>query len=469
MASILPVDHSSSASNPMQPVVDTLNDTFSKGVTRSLEWRKTQLLALEKMVRENQDVIKQALKDDLNKCDAEAWAAEIGFLLTDIKHTVKHLKKWAGRRRVSTPLVAIPGNSYQLPEPLGTVLIIGAWNYPFQLVLAPYVAALAAGNCALLKPSELSPATSKVIAELIPRYMDPSAVAVIEGGKEETTQLLACRWDHIFYTGGEVVGKIVMRAASEHLTPVTLELGGKSPCVVDKNTDLTVTARRIVWGKWMNAGQTCIAPDYILVEEDFVATLVDALKREIETQYSGQPLSSDDYGKIVNARHLSRLSHYLEGLEVAFGGQIDEQATKMSPTLVVNPPEHCTLMQEEIFGPILPIVPVSDMNAAIAFINARPKPLALYLFTHDSQLEQQVLAQTSAGNVCVNDTMMFMLNPDLPFGGVGNSGMGAYHGQAGFDTFSHLKTVMHRSFKFDAAFRYAPFTALKRAILKKLL
>ncbi|MEW9797450.1 aldehyde dehydrogenase family protein [Alteromonas lipolytica] len=453
----------------MQPLVDNLNAAFASGKTRSLDWRREQLSALERMLTENVDAIKRALDSDLKKCDMEAWTSEIGFLLNDIRHTQKHLGKWQKPRKVSTPLVAWPGSSYQLPEPLGTVLIIGAWNYPLQLVLAPYVAALAAGNCAVLKPSELAAATSTLLATLIPQYMDTSAVAVVEGAKDETTALLRCKWDHIFYTGGEAVGKIVMRAASEHLTPVTLELGGKSPCLVDKRTNLAVTARRIVWGKWMNAGQTCIAPDYVLVEREFMSALIDAIKAELKKQYGDNPLQSPDYGRIINARHLSRLQHYLDGVDVVAGGRVDEAGRGMEPTLVMDPPVDAAVMQEEIFGPILPIVPVASMDDAIERVRARPKPLALYLFTDDEQLQQRVLAQTSAGNVCINDTMLFMTNPELPFGGVGNSGMGSYHGQAGFDTFSHLKTVMKRSFALDVAFRYAPYTKLKQALLKKLL
>nr|WP_229805033.1 aldehyde dehydrogenase family protein [Alteromonas halophila] len=453
----------------MQPLLDNLNAVFATGKTRSLDWRRQQLNALESLVSDNDVAIQRALKSDLGKCEMEAWASEIGFLLSDIAHTRKHLGKWSSPRKVGTPLVAWPGKSYQLPEPLGTVLIIGAWNYPLQLTLAPFVAAIAAGNCAVLKPSELAPATSAVIAELIPKYLDSSAVAVVEGGKDESTALLACRWDHIFYTGGEAVGKIVMRAASAHLTPVTLELGGKSPCLVDKRADLKVTARRIVWGKWMNAGQTCIAPDYVLVEQEHVDAFVAAIKAELHAQYGENPLQSADYGKIINARHLRRLQSYVEEVSVHYGGEVDEMALRMAPTLVVDPDLQSDLMQEEIFGPVLPIIPLASLEDAIETVRARPKPLALYLFTSDDKLQQRVLSQCSAGSVCVNDTMLFMTNPELPFGGVGNSGMGSYHGRAGFDTFSHLKSVMRRGFSFDVAFRYPPYTSLKRSILKKLL
>ncbi len=449
--------------------VEQLRSNFNAGRTRSIDWRKGQLAALKRMLVENQHDIFMALKADLGKCETESTVAEYGFLLSDIDHTLKHLVKWMRPRHVSTPLVAWPGKSFQQPEPLGTVLIIGAWNYPLQLLLAPYIAAIAAGNCAILKPSELAEETSNLIAHLVPKYMDTSCVQVIEGGKDETTALLACRWDHIFYTGGEAVGKIVMSAAAKYLTPVTLELGGKSPCIVDKNTNLKVTARRIVWGKWMNAGQTCIAPDYVLVESGLEHQLIDAIKKELTSQYGKNALTSRDYGNIINHRHLARLKGYLNGVNLVHGGEVDETRPAMAPALVLAPMSDAALMQEEIFGPILPIVTVTNIDEAISFINARPKPLALYAFSDDDSVLDKIIQQTSSGSVCTNDTMLFMTNPELPFGGVGNSGMGSYHGQAGFDTFSHLKTVMKRAFALDVPFRYAPFSKFKLALLKKFL
>lgn len=450
-------------------LVTQLQTSFRTGKTRSLDWRRGQLVALKRLLKENQADILHALKQDLGKCETEAYVAEVGFFISDIEHTLKHLKKWMRPRKVSTPMVAWPGKSYQQPEPLGTVLIIGAWNYPLQLLLAPYIAALAAGNCALLKPSELSEHTAAIIAKLIPSYMDTSCVEVVEGGKDVATALLGCKWDHIFYTGGEAVGKVVMSAAARYLTPVTLELGGKSPCIVTKHTNVQITARRIVWGKWMNAGQTCIAPDYVLVEKGAEQELIDALKKELIAQYGNQPLASNDYGNIINIRHLRRLESYLDGVNVVLGGEVDETRPAMAPTLVLNPKADAKLMQEEIFGPILPIVTVSSVEEAIHIVNSRPKPLALYAFSSDENQLDTIIAQTSSGSVCTNDTMLFMTNPELPFGGVGNSGMGVYHGQAGFDTFSHLKTVMKRAFALDAPFRYAPFNKFKLSLLKKFL
>lgn len=449
--------------------VAQLRSAFDTGLTRPRAWREQQLQQLKKMTLENQDQLKAALKHDLGKDEVEAWTSEIGFVIGDIDHTIKKLSRWMKPRKVSTPLAAMPGKSFQLPEPLGTVLIIGAWNYPFQLVIAPLVAAIAAGNCAVIKPSELSSKTSQVLAQLIPNYLDPKAFAVVEGAVAETTELLKQRFDHIMYTGGETVGKIVMRAASEFLTPVTLELGGKSPCIVDSTADLDVAAARIAWSKWMNAGQTCVAPDYVLVERNVADKLVDALKAKIQQFYGADPAASKDYGRIVNERHFARLVSYLEGQRVIAGGQHDAGSRYIAPTLVMEPDLDSPVMQEEIFGPILPIVVLDDIKQAIPFVNQRHKPLALYVYTKSQGFEDAVLGQTSAGNVCVNDGFMFMVNHELPFGGVGNSGMGAYHGQHGFDTFSHLKTVMKRPFALDVDLRYPPFSKTKFAILKRLL
>ena len=450
-------------------VFERLQQSYVLGKTKTYAWRKAQLEALQRMLSENEAAFVEALNTDLGKSEAEAFTTEIGFLLSDIQHTKKHLRQWMKARKVGTPLVAQPARSSLQPEPLGTVLIIGAWNYPVQLTLAPYVAALAAGNCALLKPSELAPASSALMASLIPRYLDGDAVAVVEGDKDVASELLSLPFDHIFYTGGEAVGKIVMAAAARNLTPVTLELGGKSPCVVDANTDITTTARRIVWGKWTNAGQTCIAPDYVLVERSCADALIDKLGKEIIRQFGNQPLQSKDYGRIVNERHLARLTQYTEGHEIVIGGQIDEAQMKLAPTVILNPDIDTPVMQEEIFGPVLPVIEVSSVSEAIDFIKRRHKPLAAYLFSESPSMQQQFVEEVSAGSVCINDTMMFMANPQLPFGGVGNSGMGRYHGKFGFDTFSHLKSVMKRSFWFDVAIRYAPSSARKRFLLKKLL
>lgn len=448
---------------------ERLQQTFQLGKTRTYAWRKAQLDALQRLLTENEKALCDALEKDLGKSKSEAWTTEIGFLLSDVKHTKKHLKQWMKPAKVSTPIVAQPGRSFIQPEPLGTVLIIGAWNYPIQLTLAPYIAALAAGNCAMLKPSELSPASSALMASLIPRYLDGDAIAVIEGGKDEAAALLELAFDHIFYTGGDRVGKIVMQAAAKHLTSVTLELGGKSPCIIDSETDLATSARRVVWGKWTNAGQTCIAPDYLLVERSVTKEFLTLLEQEINRQYGAQPLTSPDYGRIVNRTHFDRLRGYMQQQNVVMGGQVDESALRIAPTVVLNPDIDSPVMQEEIFGPIMPLLEVSSVQEAFDFVKRRPKPLAAYLFSQRQSVQQQIVDEISAGSVCINDVMMFMANPALPFGGTGYSGMGRYHGKFGFDTFSHQKSVMKRSFWFDVAIRYAPSSARKRYFLKKLL
>ena len=421
------------------------------------------------MVVEQQDKIFVAMQQDLGRCNMESWTAELGGVISEVDHSLKHLKKWVKPRKVPTPIIAQPGKSYMLPEPLGTILIIGAWNYPLLLVLSPLISAISAGNNAIIKPSELSANVSKLLVELVAQYLDNDAFAVVEGAVDETTELLKHQFDHIIYTGGEVVGKIVMRAAAEFLTPVTLELGGKSPCIVDSSTDLDVTAARIVWSKWMNAGQTCVAPDYVLVEESFAAPLIDAIKHKLTEFYSADASSSKDYGRIVSERHLTRIVSYLDGQEVVHGGKHDVANKYIEPTIVLNPAHDSLLMQQEIFGPILPIVTVKNISESIPFVNKRAKPLALYIFSKNKDFEQQVLTATSAGMVCINDGFMFAANPNLPFGGVGSSGTGAYHGKIGFDNFSHLKTVMKRSFWFDVPLRYPPFTDKKFKLLKKLI
>lgn len=450
-------------------IVSKLHETFLTGKTRSVDWRVKQLNQLKKLTIEQEEKIREALEKDLNKCELEAWNAEVSYITGEIDHTLKKLNQWTQPRRVPTPMVAQPGKSYIQPEPLGTVLIIGAWNYPYQLVMAPFIAALSAGNCAVLKPSELAAHTSALIAELVPQYLDKDAFAVVEGGVEETTELLKQNFDHILYTGGEAVGKIIMRAAAEHLTPVTLELGGKSPCVVDSKTNLKVTVSRIAWCKWMNAGQTCVAPDYVLVEKGFVDEFLAALKDKIKDFYGeDNARSSNDYARIINERHWQRLVGYLENQNVVYGGESDLESKFIAPTIVMNPSWDSPIMTEEIFGPILPIIVIDDIRESVEIINSRPKPLSMYVFTKDLGLENKLLNETSAGNVCVNDGMMFMANQDLPFGGVGNSGMGRYCGQSGFDTFSHLKAVMKRSFLMDIDIRYPPYSDKKLKWLKRL-
>ncbi|PTB87447.1 aldehyde dehydrogenase family protein [Pseudidiomarina aestuarii] len=447
-------------------MIESLRNTYATGVTRSYSWRKQQLEALDKLIIEHEGDLLQALHDDLGKSTAEGWLTEIGFLRSDIKHTLKQLRRWMRPKRVSQPLLAWPGKSYLQPEPLGVVLIMGAWNYPIQLLLSPLVAAIAAGNCAVLKPSELAAATATLLARLLPDYLDPKAIKVVTGGAETAQQLLTERFDHIMYTGGGRVGRIVMKAAAEHLTPVTLELGGKSPAVVLNDADLPTTARRIAWGKWINAGQTCIAPDYVLVDARQHDALIDELKKAIHEFFGTEADQANDYGRIVNEQHWHRLVEYLKDGSVAYGGGYEREERYIEPTILTSVAADSAVMQEEIFGPILPVLPVNNLAEAIEFIQRRDKPLALYGFSRNSSALQQLTDNTHAGNQCNNDTLMFMLNPELPFGGVGPSGMGRYHGKFGFDTFSHHKALMSRPFWFDPKFRYPPYTSFKQKLLR---
>ena len=450
----------------MNDMMQRLRHSYISGLTRPLSWRQQQLQQLTALLNDHEQALLQALEQDLGKSAAEGWLTEIGFLHSDIKHTLKHLRKWMRPRKVSQPLMAWPGKSFLQPEPLGVVLIIGAWNYPLQLLLSPMVAALAAGNCVVLKPSELAPNTAALLARLIPDYLPSEAVQIVTGGAETAQQLLAERFDHIMYTGGGRVGRIVMKAAAEHLTPVTLELGGKSPAVVLADADLKTTARRIAWGKWLNAGQTCIAPDYVLVQDSAKDALVDELRAALESFFGTDASEAEDYGRIVNEQHWQRLVDYLDDGTVVHGGDHDREQKFIAPTLLTDVALDSKVMEEEIFGPILPIISVPNLATAVEFIRERDKPLALYGFSASARSLQQLTEQTHAGNQCNNDTLMFMLNPELPFGGVGPSGMGRYHGKFGFDTFSHLKAVMQRPFWLDPNFRYPPYTSFKRKLLR---
>ena len=450
-------------------VVGRLRARFDSGATRSRRWRDQQLEGVERFVRECERDIFEALQADLAKPEIEAFAAEITFVANDAKHARKHLRDWMSSERVGTPLVAQPGKSEVIPEPLGVVLIIAPWNYPFQLLMAPLIGALAAGNCAVLKPSEITPHTSAMIAKLLPRYVDPASIEVIEGGVKETTALLKQRFDHIFYTGNGRVGRIVMRAAAEHLTPVTLELGGKSPAIVDATADLDVTAKRIVWGKFFNAGQTCVAPDYVLVEEAVHDALLTRMVAAVREFYGDDPQRSESYARIVNERHHDRLTQLLDSGVIACGGQHDRSDRYIAPTILTEVDARSSVMDDEIFGPILPVIAVHDLDEAIGFVNTRDKPLALYLFSDDAESQKRVLRRTSSGGVTLNHVWMHLAVPELPFGGVGASGMGAYHGPHSFDVFSHRKSVLRKSTKLDPAFLYPPYTDTKTTWLKRLL
>ena len=450
-------------------VVAKTRSAYESGKTRPLAWRKTQLQACVRMLQENADQFAEALATDLGRGPEEAWLYDIGFSITEIELMIKNLKKWTEPRKVSTPMVSLPGSSHRVPQPLGVVLVIAPWNYPIQLLLIPVAGAIAAGNAVVMKPSEVSSATSALLGKLVPRYLDNDAITIVEGAVSETTQLLAEKFDHIFYTGNGTVGRIVMRAAAENLTPVTLELGGKSPTIVDKSANLAIAGRRIAWAKYVNAGQTCVAPDYVLAHDSIADKLVEEIRKSIKNFYGDDPRQSSDFARISSPRHFSRLEAMLASGNIAIGGQTDEQDRYISPTVLVDVKASDAVMQEEIFGPILPVLAVQSIDDAIDFVNARPHPLALYVFAEDQKVNDKVVASTTSGGVTVNGTIFHMTGPFLPFGGVGESGMGAYHGRAGVDTFQHLKPVLKRSTRVDAPLAYPPYTKRKFAILKKFI
>jgi aldehyde dehydrogenase (NAD+) len=450
-------------------LVRDVRETFDSGRTRPLAWRVKQLENLIRFTKECDREIYEALRLDLGKPQLEAHTTEVNFVRAEADYTLKHLAEWMRPERVSTPLVTQPGKGFIYKDPLGVVLIIAPWNYPFQLCVGPLVGALAAGNAAVLKPSEVAPHTSALIAKRIPQYFDPSAVKVVEGGVAETTALLEERWDHIFYTGNGSVGRIVMAAAAKHLTPVTLELGGKSPTYVDASADLDVAARRICWGKFSNAGQTCVAPDYILAHAAIHDGLIQRLRSTIRDFYGADPKQSGDFGRIINERHHRRVMKLVGSGEVVVGGEGDESTRYIAPTVLKDVSPESPVMQEEIFGPVLPVLKVSGVDEAIRFINGRDKPLALYVFTGDDSIAEDVLERTSAGGVTVNHTLLHLGAPELPFGGVGESGMGAYHGKSSFDLFSHKKSVLKKPTFLDPSLMYPPYTESKKKWLNRLV
>ena len=453
----------------MTNVADGLRTAYDKGLTRPLAWRKHQLEQMVKMLEENEAALLSALATDLGKPSVEGFITDIAFVTSEVKLMIKKLKKWNKPERVRTPLVAMPARSRLIPEPLGVVLVIAPWNYPIQLLLVPAAGAIAAGNAVVMKPSEVSAATSALLGELVPKYMDPSAVAIVEGGIPETTDLLEQRFDHIFYTGNGTVGRVVMTAAVKNLTPVTLELGGKSPVIVDSSANLKVSAHRIAWGKWLNAGQTCVAPDYVLVDEKVRDAFVEELGKAIGEFYGENPQASESYARIVSPRHFDRLKGLLRGTTPAIGGVSDEGTRYISPTVLVDVDLESQVMNEEIFGPILPVISVSSTDDAISYVNAHAHPLALYVFAENKKVVREVLSRTTAGGVTVNGTILHLTNPNLPFGGIGESGMGGYHGRAGVRIFQHMKPVLTRGTKLDPSLTYPPYTARKEKIFRKVL
>lgn len=455
--------------SPLGDVVTALRAEFAAGTSLDRAWRVAQLQALSRLITEHEEPIFDALRADLGKPACEAMISETGFLKADIAHALRHLRRWMRPRRVGVGIANQPGRARIVPQPKGVVLIIAPWNYPFQLVLSPLVAALAAGNCAVIKPSELAPATTRLLADLLPRYVDARAVRVVTGGVETSTALLDQAFDHVFFTGSTQVGRIVMQAAAKHLTPVTLELGGKSPCLIAPDADLKVAARRIAWGKFLNAGQTCVAPDYVLITPDRADAFVAEMANAVREFFGDDPARSPDYARIIHDRHFNRLAAMCQQGDAVIGGQTDPSTRFIAPTLLRRPDMGAPVMQEEIFGPVLPIVDVPDMDAAIRFVTDRPHPLALYLFSRDRGLQNRVLTRTHAGGVCVNDVVLHLAEHGLPFGGVGASGMGAYHGQCGYEEFSHLKPVLAKPEWGEVPLRYPPYTERKAGWLRRIL
>jgi aldehyde dehydrogenase (NAD+) len=457
------------ASSAIERAVTPLRETFGAGRTRSLEWRLDQLNGLERFMVDREDEINAAIARDLARPAAETYVGELGLTLREVRIAQRRVPRWMRPERVRTPIFLQPGRSRIHKDPLGVVLIIGPWNYPFQLVVSPLIGALAGGNCAVVKPSEVAEHTSALLARRLPKYVDPQCVKVVEGGEVEALALLEQPFDHIFYTGSAKIARVVMRAAAEHLTPVTLELGGKSPCIVDAGVDLDVTARRIVWGKFFNAGQTCVAPDYVLAHEAIHDTLLDRLVASVRAFYGEDPAQSSDYARIVNQRHYLRLVGLLQSGEVVIGGGVDPETRYIAPTILKNVSPDAPVMQEEIFGPILPVLRVPDVGGAIDFVNGRPKPLALYLFSRQEGVRRRVLAETQSGGVTTNHVCQHFGNDRLPFGGVGDSGMGAYHGRLSFDTFTHRKAVLEKPFGLEPPLIFPPYSSTKLRWLRRLL
>ncbi|XP_049658226.1 aldehyde dehydrogenase family 3 member A2-like isoform X1 [Accipiter gentilis] len=447
----------------MQEVVGRARAAFKSGRCRSLEFRMQQLKALERMVREKEEEILAAIKADLHKSGHNAYSHEILGVLGELALAMDKLPSWAAPQPVKKNLLTMRDEAYICLEPLGVVLIIGAWNYPFVLIMQPLIGAIAAGNAVVVKPSEISENTAQLVADLLPQYLDRELYPVVTGGVPETTELLTQRFDHILYTGNSTVGKIVMAAAAKHLTPVTLELGGKSPCYIDKDCDLAVACRRITWGKYMNCGQTCIAPDYIICDPSIQSKVVENIKATLQEFYGEDVKSSPDYERIINKRHFKRILGLLEGQKIAHGGEADEASCFIAPTILTDVSPESKVMEEEIFGPVLPILTMKSVDEAIEFINRREKPLALYVFSNDKKLIKRVISETSSGGVTGNDVIMHFFLSTLPFGGVGNSGMGAYHGKHSFETFSHRRACLIKDLKMEGMnnLRYPPSSQKK--------
>ncbi len=454
--------------NKLTDLISSQRAYFLSGATRPLAFRQVQLKKLREAIKNREAGLTEALQKDLHKPTLEAFASEIAIVYEEMKFILKKLPGWVKPARRPTPLVHFPARSWVQSEPLGCVLVIAPWNYPFQLLISPLMGAIAAGNCVILKPSELAPHTSAFVANLIKDTFGPEFVACVEGGVDVNTALLEERFDYIFYTGGAPVAKIVATAAAKHLTPVTLELGGKSPALIDSSAPLRLTARRLIWGKFFNAGQTCVAPDYVLVPKDKQKALIEEMKLAVQDYFGADPHKSPDYARIINQRHFERLKQLIPPSPLDIGGETDAADKYIAPTVFSCDDWESPVMQEEIFGPLLPVLGYEDAEQALQFIESHPKPLALYIFSRNKRQQNNVLARLSFGGGCVNDTLVHLATPHLPFGGVGGSGYGSYHGRSSFECFSHFKPILKRGTWLDVPLRYPPYKNKLRWV-KKLL
>lgn len=450
--------------NNYHEVLEAQRSFFKSHNTRSLDFRRKQLLHFKNLLAKNEDLLYSAIEKDFNKSTFETFGTELGVLHMEINKALKNLNQWSKKRRVSNNLINFPATSFVIPEPLGVSLIIGAWNYPYHLTLAPLIASMAAGNTAILKPSEIAPETSKAMAQLINENFPDHYLHLIEGGVKETTELLKLNFDKIFFTGSPRVGKIIYEAAAKHLTPVTLEMGGKSPAIVAGDSNLKVTAKRLVWGKFLNAGQTCVAPDYILVDKKVETALLNLLKKQIKAfDYS---FENSNYVQIINDNHFNRLINLMEPKKVFFGGKSDSSKRYIEPTILTNVTLSDPVMQEEIFGPLLPVIAYESEEEIYQMVEAFPKPLALYVFSQNRSFQKRIIHNLSFGGGAINDTVMHLTNPNLPFGGVGKSGFGNYHGYAGFKTFSHFKSILKKSLWFEPNVKYPPYSSFKEKLMR---
>lgn len=451
----------------IESIVANQRAYFSSDATKPIAFRLDALKRLKRTLQQNEHKLCRALRADLNKDEMEAFMTEIGIVLEELSFHIKHIRRWARPKTVPTPLAQFHGKSFILPEPYGVVLIIAPWNYPVQLCLTPLIGAISAGNCAIIKPSAYAPAASRAIAELIESVFLPEYIAVVEGGRKENSDLLKQKFDYIFFTGSPGVGRVVMEAASKHLTPVTLELGGKSPVIVDKTVDLKLAARRIAFGKVINAGQTCVAPDYILIHRDIRDEFIEYFREALEAFFPEGDMRNMPV--IVNEKHFKRVSDLINSGKVVIGGSVDESRRFIEPTVLVDVSPDSPVMNEEIFGPVLPVLTYQQLEEAIDFINSRPKPLALYIFTKDKHTANTVLTRTSSGGACWNDTIIHLATTRMGFGGVGESGMGSYHGKHSFDTFTHYKSIVKKSIFIDLPMRYHPYTEKKLGLIRKFM